>query len=189
MKKKKLSHIEVEAAVNGIRKKYNDLIVEYMKPKVIKNSFEDRYIGALRARVDMGNFIYTEIMVVGNLIKKEKEKLQQLEIKKEKRLKVVKSDKNISIADRVFDANRDKIRNQRRKAGFLEGQSKWKTNTNRSRITERISEDQRCNLRKSADYLLQAVLLTFAKGPVKFTKMIRRPKKEGRNENRLSHAR
>ena len=112
MKKKKLSHIEVEAAVNGIRKKYNDLIVEFMKPKVIKNSFEDRYISALRARVDMGNFIYTEILVVSNLLKIEKEKLQQIEIKKNKRLMAAKilRDDNRSIADRVFDANRDKIR-------------------------------------------------------------------------------
>jgi len=112
VKKKKLSHIEVEAAVNGIRKKYNDLIVEYMKPKVIKNSFEDRYIGALRARVDMGNFIYTEIQVVSNLVKIEKEKLLQIEIKKNNRLKASKTinDNNKSIADRVFDANRDKIR-------------------------------------------------------------------------------
>ncbi|MCK5154252.1 MAG: hypothetical protein KAQ93_07825 [Spirochaetales bacterium] len=112
MKKKKLSHIEVEAAVNGIRKKYNDLIVEYMKPKVIKDSFEDRYIGALRARVDMGNFIYTEILVVGNLLKIEKEKLQQREINKDKRLKASKISKSNkqSIADRIFDANRDKIR-------------------------------------------------------------------------------
>ncbi len=110
MKKKKLSHIEVEAAVNGIRKKYNDLIVEYMKPKIIKDSFEDRYIGALRARVDMGNFIYTEIMVVGNLINIEKEKLKQLEINRDKRLKAAKIHNNKSIADRVFDANRDKIR-------------------------------------------------------------------------------
>ena len=53
MKRKKLSHIEIEAAINGIRKKYNDLIVEYMRPKVIRDSFEDRYISALRARVEM----------------------------------------------------------------------------------------------------------------------------------------
>ncbi len=112
MKKKKLSHIEVEAAVNGIRKKYNDLIVEYMKPKIIKDSFEDRYIGALRARVDMGNFIYTEILVVGNLIKIEKEKLQKLEFNNNKRLKDAETLKGGtgSIADRVFDANKDKIR-------------------------------------------------------------------------------
>ena len=77
MKKKKLGPIEVEAAVNGIRKKYNDLIVEYMKPKIIKDSFEDRYISALRARVDMGNFIFTEIQVVSKLIKDEKEKQQK----------------------------------------------------------------------------------------------------------------
>jgi len=112
LKKKKLSHIEVEAAVNGIRKKYNDLIVEYMKPKVIKGSFEDRYIGALRARVDMGNFIYTEIMVVSNLLTVEKEKKLQLELKREKRLNSAKLNNNRhkSIADRIFDTNRDKIR-------------------------------------------------------------------------------
>ena len=110
MKKKKLSHIEVEAAVNGIRKKYNDLIVEYMKPKVIKDSFEDRYIGALRARVDMGNFIYTEILVVSNLIKIEKEKQHKLELKRLQASKNLKNNNYKSVADRVFDANRDRIR-------------------------------------------------------------------------------
>lgn len=113
MKKKKLSHIEVEAAVNGIRKKYNDLIVEYMKPIIIKNSFEDRYIGALRARVDMGNFIYTEILVVSKLIKDEKEKQEQSQIKRYKRIQAARNQKDNkyqSIADRIFDENRDKIR-------------------------------------------------------------------------------
>lgn len=112
MKKKKLSNIEVEAAVNGIRKKYNDLIVEYMKPKVIKDSFEDRYIGALRARVDMGNFIYTELLMVGNLVKIEKEKQHKLALKRQKNLDNIKMKNNDhkSFADRVFDANRDKIR-------------------------------------------------------------------------------
>lgn len=113
MKKKKLSHIEVEAAVNGIRKKYNDLIVEYMKPKVIKDSFEDRYISALRARVEMSNFIYTEILVVSRLIKEEKEKLQQSQIKSYKRLQAAKTlndNQHMSVADRIFDENRDKIR-------------------------------------------------------------------------------
>lgn len=113
MKKKKLSHIEVEAAVNGIRKKYNDLIVEYMKPRIIKNSFEDRYIGALRARVDMGNFIYTEILVVSNLIKDEKEKKQRSEMRHYKRLQASKNKKDdqaMSIADKIFDENRNRIR-------------------------------------------------------------------------------
>ena len=113
MKKNKLSSIEVEAAVNGIRKKYNDLIVEYMKPKVIKDSFEDRYISALRARVEMGNFIYTEILVVSKLIKDEKEKQQQSQIKKLKRLQAAKThmdNQHMSVADRIFDKNRDKIR-------------------------------------------------------------------------------
>jgi len=113
LKRKKLSHVELEAAVNGIRKKYNDLIVEYMKPKIIKDSFEDRYIGALRARVDMGNFIYSEILLVSNLIKHEKEKLQQIELDKQKRLHALKNQKenqNKSIADRVVEANRDRIR-------------------------------------------------------------------------------
>jgi len=113
LKRKKLSPVELEAAVNGIRKKYNDLIVEYMKPKIIKDSFEDRYIGALRARVDMGNFIYSEILLVTNLIKNEKEKLQQIELNKQKRLHSLKNNikkQDKSIADRVVEANRDKIR-------------------------------------------------------------------------------
>jgi len=113
LKRKKLSPVELEAAVNGIRKKYNDLIVEYMKPKIIKDSFEDRYIGALRARVDMGNFIYSEILLVSNLIKHEKEKLQQIELNKQNRLHALKNQRenqNKSIADRVVEANRDKIR-------------------------------------------------------------------------------
>ncbi len=113
MKKKKLSHVELEAAVNGIRKKYNDLIVEYMKPKIIKDSFEDRYIAALRARVDMGNFIYSEILLVSNLIKNEKEKVLQIELNKQKRLQTLNNkndNQDKSIADRVFEANRDKIR-------------------------------------------------------------------------------
>ena len=113
MKKNKLSHIEVEAAVNGIRKKYNDLIVEFMKPKIIKNSFEDRYISALRARVDMGNFIYTEILVVNKLIKDEKEKQQKSQFRRYNKLLAAKNRKdnqNLSIADRIFDENRDRIR-------------------------------------------------------------------------------
>ncbi|MEA1911924.1 MAG: hypothetical protein U9N32_09675 [Spirochaetota bacterium] len=113
MKKKKLSHIELEAAVNGIRKKYNDLIVEYMKSKRIRDSFEDRYIDALRARVDMGNFIYAEILVVANLLKIEKEKKEQLALIREKKINSAKLNGNNShksIADRIFDANRDKIR-------------------------------------------------------------------------------
>ena len=113
MKKKKLSPIEVEAAVNGIRKKYNDLIVEYMKPKIIKDSFEDRYISALRARVDMGNFIFTEIQVVSKLIKDEKEKQQKNQIKIYNRIHTARNQKNNqykNIADRIFDENRDKIR-------------------------------------------------------------------------------
>jgi hypothetical protein len=113
LKKNKLSQVELEAAINGIRKKYNDLIVEYMKPKIIKDSFEDRYIGALRARVDMGNFIYSEILLVSNLIKNEKEKRHNLEIKREKKLNASKAGRNTdnkSIADRVFDENREKIR-------------------------------------------------------------------------------
>ncbi len=112
MKKKKLSHVEIEAAVNGIRKKYNDLIVEYMKPRHIRDSFEDRYIEALRARMDMGNFIYAEIVVVSKLLKDEKEKQQKIQIKRSEREHALKrkTTDNRSIADRIFDENRDRIR-------------------------------------------------------------------------------
>lgn len=111
-KKKKLSHIEIEAAINGIRKKYNDYMVEFLKTSKAKNLFEDRYIDALRARIDLDRFIYNEMLLVEQLITDEKEKRQKkaekLDVRHKKNLKHKNSQE--SVVDKIYNANRDRIR-------------------------------------------------------------------------------
>ena len=111
-KRKKLSSVEIEAAINGIRKKYNDYMVEFLKPPRAKNLFEDRYLEALRARIDLNRFIYDEILLVQQLIDDEHEKIRrETEEKKKKREKKVrKSMQDKSLVDKIFEANREKIR-------------------------------------------------------------------------------
>jgi len=111
-KRKKLSHVEVEAAVNGIRKKYNDYMVEFIKPPEAKYLFEDRYIEALKARIDLDRFLYNEINLVNKLITEERAKLEE---KREHRLLAQnrrgKNElNNQSFIDRIFEENREKIR-------------------------------------------------------------------------------
>ncbi len=111
-KKKKLRPVEIEAAINGIRKKYHDYRVEFLKPPEAEYLFEDRYIEALKARIDLDRFILDEIRLVETLINDEKEKKtieeQRQAAGRSRRKASAKRQK--SIADRIFDENRDKIR-------------------------------------------------------------------------------
>jgi len=66
----KLSSKEVEAALLRIRKTYDDYIITYMTPIDEKSAFEDRYIEALHARVDLTRFIRDEIGYLQTLIQK-----------------------------------------------------------------------------------------------------------------------
>ncbi len=111
-KKKKLSPVEIEAAVNGIRKKYHDYMIEFLKPPAAEYRFEDRYIEALKARIDLDRFILDEIRLVEKLIEDEKEKKrldeQQKAARYEQRKR--KKTKHVSFVDRIFEENRERIR-------------------------------------------------------------------------------
>lgn len=111
-KRKKLSSVEIEAAINGIRKKYNDYMVEFIKPPTAKYHFEDRYIDALKARIDLDRFIFDEIVLIQKMIDDEREKQQIIreEQKKKYRIKNSERKEKRSIADKIFEANREKIR-------------------------------------------------------------------------------
>ncbi len=111
-KKKKLSTVEIEAAINGIRKKYHDYMVEFIKPPEAEYLFEDRYIEALRARIDLDRFILDEIRLVETLIEDEKTKrAHDEEQRAAARIRRTESaEKKRSIADKIFDENREKIR-------------------------------------------------------------------------------
>ncbi len=111
-KRKKLSSVEIEAAINGIRKKYNDYMVEFLKPPKAKNMFEDRYLDALRARIDLERFILDEIVLVQKLIDDEHEKLKlENEARESRRKKTARKERDRkSVVDKIYEENREKIR-------------------------------------------------------------------------------
>ncbi|QEN09491.1 hypothetical protein EXM22_16435 [Oceanispirochaeta crateris] len=68
-KKDRLTSKEVDAALVRLRKTYDDYIISYMTSIDEKSAFEDRYIEALHARVDLTRFIRDEIGYLQGLIR------------------------------------------------------------------------------------------------------------------------
>ena len=93
--------------IDKIRKRYADFSVEFTKGTHALRAFEDRYIQALRRRMDMATFLHVEMTVVEDLIKTEKEKLIKAanrEIKTKE-----KQEEKKDFADRVIEENRRRI--------------------------------------------------------------------------------
>jgi hypothetical protein len=71
----KLTPNEISRTVDKIRRRYDEYIYKYFKPRSIKYAFEDRYIEAIKASTDISNFLMAEISAVEELIRREEEKL------------------------------------------------------------------------------------------------------------------
>jgi hypothetical protein len=71
----KLTPNEISRAVEKIRRRYDEYIYKYFKPRTIKNAFEDRYIEAIKAATDISNFLMAEISAVEELIRREEERV------------------------------------------------------------------------------------------------------------------
>lgn len=71
----KLTPNEISRAVEKIRRRYDEYIYKYFKPRTIKNAFEDRYIEAIKASTDISNFLMAEISAVEELIRREEERV------------------------------------------------------------------------------------------------------------------
>ena len=71
----KLTPNEISRAVDKIRRRYDEYIYKYFKPRSIKNAFEDRYIEAIKASTDISNFLMAEISAVEELIHREEERI------------------------------------------------------------------------------------------------------------------
>jgi hypothetical protein len=99
---KKLTPGEIKSVVDKIRKKYDEYISKYFKPKVLKEAFEDRYLKALRSKVDISSFLLAEISAVEELIGREEE---HLAVVPETPPEEPKKD----IADKVLEQNRKLI--------------------------------------------------------------------------------
>ncbi len=78
---KKLTPTEISEVIAKIRKKYDEYVSAYYKPKSLKEAFERRYIGALRSGVDVSTFLLAEISAIEELIKKAlKERVSQFDL-------------------------------------------------------------------------------------------------------------
>lgn len=72
---KKLTPGEIKNTIEKIRKKYDEYISKFFKPKTLREAFEDRYIKALRAGLDVSSFLLAEISAIEELTAREKERI------------------------------------------------------------------------------------------------------------------
>jgi hypothetical protein len=96
---RKLTPGEITAVVEKIRKKYDEYIYKYFKPKSLREAFEERYLRSLRAAVDISSFLLAEIGAIEELIHREEERI----------LVSPPSEPRPDIADRVIEENRRRI--------------------------------------------------------------------------------
>jgi hypothetical protein len=93
---------EISSAVEKIRKKYETYISKFFKPRTLREAFEERYIRALRAGVDVSSFLIAEISAIEELIDREEKRAAMEPARPD-------AEKQQSYADRVLEENRKRI--------------------------------------------------------------------------------
>ncbi len=107
MKPKRLSDSEIRSAVDKIRKRYGDYMVQFLKERSALDAFEERYIQAMRARLDLALFLHVEMTVIEELLKKEQD---HINTEQEKVLqKKNQQAQSRSLVDQVLEENRRRI--------------------------------------------------------------------------------
>jgi hypothetical protein len=99
---KKLTPGEISSSVEKIRKRYDEYISKYFKPKALREAFEGRYIRALRAGVDISSFLIAEISAIEELIAREEQRIMAGPPR-------AAAEKEPSFADKVLEENRKRI--------------------------------------------------------------------------------
>ena len=107
MVKKKLKQGEIDDALEKIRLKYDDYIARFGKPGTLKSSFEQRYLDALRMRMDLTRFIQAEIDAVMELEARELREIKRLKQQKQADLQEAREKKD--TAQKVFEENLRRI--------------------------------------------------------------------------------
>jgi len=95
---------EIADAVKKIREKYDEYIYKYFKPKTLKGAFEERYLNALKSKVDISSFLLAEISVIEELIAREEERVARNPLKKKEPATQKKG-----FADRILEENMKRI--------------------------------------------------------------------------------
>ncbi len=85
-----------------IRRRYDDYVTRFFKPKSLRAAFEDRYLEALRSRVDISSFLLAEIGAIDELTAREEKRVQEEAVEQP-------TGKQPGFADRVLEENRRRI--------------------------------------------------------------------------------
>ena len=75
MPARKLTPGEISSSVEKIRKRYDEYISKFFKPKSLREAFEARYIKALRGGIDVSSFLLAEISAIEELIHREEQRV------------------------------------------------------------------------------------------------------------------
>jgi hypothetical protein len=106
MTPRKLTPGEITSTVEKIRRKYDEYVSKYFKRKSLRAAFETRYMRALRAKVDVSSFLLAEISAIQELIAREEQRVQSNPAR-------TPEEKETSFADKVLEANRERIEKYR----------------------------------------------------------------------------
>jgi hypothetical protein len=85
-----------------IRRRYDEYISKYFKPKTLRDAFETRYIQALRGGIDVSSFLLAEISAIEELIGREEQRVMAGPARPA-------AAKEPSFADKVLEENRARI--------------------------------------------------------------------------------
>lgn len=102
MSSKKLTPGEISSSVEKIRKRYDEYISKFFKLKSLRESFERRYIRALRAGIDISSFLIAEISAIEELIAREEQRIMAGPPR-------AAAEKEPSFADKVLEENLKRI--------------------------------------------------------------------------------
>lgn len=102
MASRKLTPGEISSTVEKIRKRYDDYITKFFKPRSLRDAFERRYVEALRSGIDVSSFLLAEISAIEELTNREEQKVVQGPPKEA-------PEKEPSFADKVLEENRKRI--------------------------------------------------------------------------------
>lgn len=100
----KLTPEEIRKTVEKIRKRYDEYIFKFFKPKPLKYAFEDRYIEAIKSGSDISSFLMAEISAVEELISREEERVASGQAQPAQKESVSQK------IDRIVEENLAKIR-------------------------------------------------------------------------------
>jgi hypothetical protein len=105
---KRLRDEDIQLALESLRRKYDDFIIQYTLPPIIKRQFEDRYLNALRIRVSLDWFFKEEEKILHGIIEEELDRRRRSTVH-QRAVKRASEPKKHDFADQIIEELKAKI--------------------------------------------------------------------------------